>query len=93
MMVAWHEMPGKRRQKRIRPVGHGMIDLPLVIRIPALVRISSLFRKVMCRVAIRLDESNRTVPTARIPGWDIFQAFHARLPSSSPSGTMRIADA
>jgi hypothetical protein len=57
----------------VRPVGNGMIRVP------------DLFHHPRSNNAI--DRSNQTVPTGRDRYLARVQAFHAWLPSLSPSGT------
>jgi len=83
MMVARHEMPGKSAEM-IRPVGNGLID--------------RRGRRFVLNGGRSVARHDHTVPfLRRRPGYGgqagtgfstpLFQAFHARLPSCSPSGT------
>jgi hypothetical protein len=70
-MVAWHEMPGNVTS-RIRPGGYGMID------------------RLACLIVVGYEQSLRLGshrPFRKDQCLLISQAFHARLPSFSPSGT------
>ena len=71
MMVAWHEMPGKSPEM-IRPVGNGMID--------------GRARRFVLNGGRSVARHNHTVPSGTGFSRRLFQAFHARLSSGSPSG-------
>ena len=71
-MVAWHEVPGKTTTV-IRPGGNGVIS-GAKFRLPSKTN----------RALLPIDH---TVPYGTVSSMPRFQAFHAWLPSYSPSGT------
>jgi hypothetical protein len=71
MMVARHEMPGKGSDM-IRPVGNGVVR-----------------GATFCPLSLTIAPARQPIipyPTGRVLD-GAFQAFHAWLPSSGPSGT------
>jgi hypothetical protein len=75
MMVARHEMPGKR-PGMIRPVGNGMIR--------------GARSCLSCKTLERPWQPDHTVPYGTGSSVRRFQAFHAWLPSSGPYGTINL---
>jgi hypothetical protein len=85
MKVAWHEVPGLRATSGPRPVGNGMKGLEFKVcnsEKPSRKKLAHLSWEELGR-----SELNQTVPSGTGFSMHRFQAFHAWLPSLSPSGT------
>lgn len=91
MMQAWHEVSGSGR-KRTRPIGHGMIVTPRdVLTKRFLAGNPAALWIFVSSLATRSHKNRSYRPYGTGLYGTVFQAFHARLPSSVPPGQMTLS--